>query len=277
MQQKQEHKFIEREAARIAWLKSLESQDKKRFFRSGFTAHDQTAGGFQRGGSYLVAARSGVGKTSYILSLAYRQARDGVKAYFANLEMGTTQMWCRLACIHDPTLNLRELIETDLSVERMKYLIDLSTELVNFSPLFFENSDFTSLAKAATQSIEPSSESILFVDYIGLFTMKGLGPQERYWLISESAKQLKLLARALDITVVSAVQLNRKIEDRKDKTPNLADLRDSGELENHADGVFALTRQDDRIDVDILKNRWGPLGSYCLRFDSPRAAIEEYD
>jgi replicative DNA helicase len=133
------------------------------------------------------------------------------------------------------------------------------------------------LAKAAKEKIQPRSSSVLFVDYVGLFTMKGLGPQERYWLISETAKQLKLLARGLDIPVISAVQLNRKIEERKEKTPNLADLRDSGELENHADAVFALTREGDRIDVDILKNRWGPLGSYSLRFDGPRAAIEEYD
>ncbi len=67
------------------------------------------------------------------------------------------------------------------------------------------------------------------------------------------------------------------IESCQDKTPNLADLRDSGELENNADAVFALTRDGDRIDVDILKNRWGPLGSYSLHFDGPRAAIEEYE
>ena len=108
--------------------------------------------------------------------------------------------------------------------------------------------------------------------------MKGLGPDQRYWLISESAKQLKLLARELDVPIVAAVQLNRAIEKRKNKTPTLADLRDSGELENHADGVFALTRDDREIlEVDVLKNRHGPLASYSLRFDGPRCAVEDYE
>lgn len=270
--------FIFPEEARIRWLKSFGAQnDRKRFFRSGFRVHDQVAGAFQRGSFYLIAGRPGNCKTALLLSLAYRQARMGVFSYFCNIEMSTEEMWTRLACLHDSSLTLRELLETDLPSERIEFLTGLSQELVHFSPLFFEGSEFMSLVKAAKESIAPLSQSILFIDYIGLFTMKGLGPQEKYWLVSETAKQLKLTARALDIPIVAAVQLNRAIENRKDKTPNLADLRDSGELENHADAVFALTRDDDRLDVDILKNRRGPLGSYTLRFDGPRAAVEEFD
>lgn len=271
-------KFIEPEAARVEWLKSLEQQrDRSRFFRSGFKPHDLQAGAFQRGSLNLIAGRPGVAKTSYLLALAYRQARAGVFSYFVNLEMTVAQMWTRLASLYDSSLTLRDLLESELSPERIQFLTNLSEELVHFSPLFFENSEFTTFARVVKDNIEPSSQSVLFVDYVGLFTMRGLGPQERYWLISETAKQLKLIARALDIPIIAAVQLNRKIEDRKEKTPNLADLRDSGELENHADAVFALTRDGDRLDVDILKNRWGPLGSYSLRFDGPRAAVEEYE
>jgi replicative DNA helicase len=131
---------------------------------------------------------------------------------------------------------------------------------------------------AARREIKPGSDSILCLDYIGLLSMRGLGPEQRYWLVSESAKQLKLLARDLDIPVIAAVQLNREIEKRQNKTPNLADLRDSGELENHADAVFALTREErDILEVDVLKNRHGPLASYSLHFDGPRCAVEEYD
>ena len=270
--------FISPEQARIEWLKSLVGQrDRRRFFKSGFRTQDQAAGAFQRGGFYLFASRPGVGKTSYLLALAYRQARAGVFAYFVNLEMTVAQMWHRLACLHDPELTLRELLEGELTPGRLEYLTNLSTGLCHFSPLFFENPDFQTFARAVKDAIEPGSQSVLFVDYVGLFTMRGLGPQERYWLVSETAKQLKLMARHLEIPIIAAVQLNRKIEDRKDKTPSLADLRDSGELENHADSVFALTRDDDRLDVDILKNRWGPLGSYSMHFDGPRAAVEEYD
>lgn len=276
--QDQRPNFISPEDGRIRWLKSLEAQqDRKRFFRSGFADHDLSAGAFQRGGSYVVCARPGIGKSAYLLSLAYRQARAGVSAFFVNMEMSTEQMWTRLACLHDSTLTVRELIESELSPERVKFLARLSGDLVNFSPLFFEGNEFTSFAKAAKENIAPSSQSILFIDYLGLFTMRGLGPQEKYHLVSEVAKQLKLMARSLDIPIITAVQLNRKIEDRKEKAPTLADIRDSGEIENHADAVFALTLDGDRLDVNILKNRWGPRGSYSLHFDGPRIAIEEWD
>lgn len=268
--------FIEPEESRTRWLKSLEARDNGRFFRSGLEKHDKAVGAFLRGALYLVAARPGVGKTSYLISLAYRQAMAGVKCFFVSLEMPVESLWHRLACLHDPDLTLRELTEGELTDDRVRFLESLSCQLLNFSPRFFENPDFHAFAKAVNQDIEIKSRAILFVDYIGLFTMKNLGPQERYYLVSEVAKQLKLLARALDIPVISAVQLNRHLENRADKTPTLADLRDSGELENHADAVFALTRQDrDFLDVDVLKNRWGPLSSYRLSFDGPRAAVEE--
>jgi replicative DNA helicase len=224
-----------------------------------------------------VASRAGVGKTAYLFSLAYRQVKAGVRVFFCNLEMPVEQMWHRLACLHDPDLTLREINEGELTPQRVSYFTRLSEELVGFSPLFFESTDFAAMLTAARAEIKPSSDAILCLDYIGLLSMKGLGPDQRYWLISESAKQLKLLARELDIPVIAAVQLNRKIEERKDKTPTLADLRDSGELENHADGVFALTREDREIlEVDVLKNRHGPLASYSLHFDGPRCAVEEH-
>jgi replicative DNA helicase len=271
-------RFVSQDEARIRWLKSLEARDHHRYFKSGFKAHEQSIGAFLRGSFNLFAARPGVGKTAFLFALAYRQVLAGVKAYFCNLEMGVEQMWNRLACLHDESLTLRDLNEGELKNGRAQYLMSLSEKLAGFSPLFFESTEFRALIAATQVEIKPSSDSILFVDYIGLFTMKGLGPQERYWLISECAKALKLLARQLDIPIIAAVQLNRQLENRKDRTPTLADLRDSGELENHADSVFALTREDRGVlEVDCLKNRHGPLASYSLRFDGPRVALGEFD
>jgi replicative DNA helicase len=278
MQQIKPPAFIPPTESRIRWLKSLEQRDARRYFKSGFTKHDRTVGALLRGALYLVAARAGIGKTAYLFSLAYRQILAGVSVYFCNLEMNVEQMWNRLASLHDADLTLRELNEGELTPERVRYFEQLSRELERFSPLFFESTDFAMLATAARAEIKPSSDSILCLDYVGLLSMRGLGAEQRYWLISESAKQLKLLARELDIPVIAAVQLNRDIEKRKEKTPTLADLRDSGELENNADAVFALTREDREIlEVDVLKNRHGPLASYSLRFDGPRCAVEELD
>jgi replicative DNA helicase len=272
-------RFTTPEEARTEWVKSFENRDVNRFFRSGFAEHDQTAGAFLRGGLYLPVARTGVGKTSWMLSVAYRQAKNGTKVFFGNFEMNIPQMWTRLACLHDKTLTLKELNEGDLTPAKIARIVAVADKLTNFSPWFCEDTNLKALIGRAMTEIAPSSNSLLFIDYVGLLTLPRFDAQERYHLISECARTLKRLARALDIPLVAAVQLNRNIENRKDKTPTLADLRDSGELEQHADCVLALTRErDDRLDVIVLKNRHGPRDvSYSLSFDGPRAAVEDLD
>jgi len=272
-------KFIDQQESKRRFLDWLQQrQDKEPFFRSGFKAHDQAAGAFQRGGLYLFASRPGIGKTATLFSLAYCQARAGVATYFANLEMTVEQMWCRLAALHDKRFTVRGILE-DESVEMRRRLIELAeNDLPTFSPLFTEGSEFFDFLETVRGNINPGSKSILFIDYLGLFSMRGMGPDQRYQIISEVARALKLLAKGLNIPVIAATQLNRKVEDRKDKALTLADLRDSGELEQHADAVFGLTRENaERLDVAILKNRNGPLGSYDLSFDAPRIAVEDWD
>src|SRR4029453_8291692 len=172
-------KFVTQGEARTRWLKSLEARDHRRFFKSGFKAHEQSVGAFLRGSFNLFAARPGVGKTAFLFALAYRQVLDGVRAYFCNLEMGVEQMWNRLACLHDKSLTLRELNEGQITGSRVQYFMNLSEKLAGFSPLFFESTEFRALIAASQAEIKPSSDSILFVDYIGLFTMKGLGPDRK--------------------------------------------------------------------------------------------------
>ena len=208
-------KFVTPDEARVRWLKSLEASEQRRYFKSGFKAHERSVGAFLRGSFNLIAARPGVGKTAFLFALAYRQVLTGVKAYFCNLEMGVEQMWNRLACLHDESLTLRELNEGNLTNERAQYFMSLSERLAGFSPLFYEGTEIRALVAASQAEIKPSSDAILFVDYIGLFTDKRLGPQERYWLISECAKALKLLARQLDIPIIGAVQLNRQLEKQR--------------------------------------------------------------
>jgi replicative DNA helicase len=275
------NQFIDQQEAKARFLKWLDRRNKlDAYFKSGFAAHDQQAGAFQRGGSYIFAARPGIGKTAMLFSLAYRQARVGVSTYFANLEMSTAQMWLRLACLHRKDLSLWRLLNDDkISPAELTALRELAeNELPTFSPLFCEDSEFTEFVKTVKGNINPGSRSILFVDYLGLFNYRGLGAGERYAVVSECARQLKLMANHLDIPIVIAVQLNRAIEQRKEKTPALSDLSDSGDIEKHADAVFILTRENqDRLDVHVRKNRSGPLCVYDLAFDGARVAVEEWD
>jgi replicative DNA helicase len=277
--QEQQVNIVTPEEARIRWLKSLEPRDGKKFFPSGFKCHDQVAGRLLRGSQYIVAARPGVGKTAFLISLSNNLARTGIRVVYASLEIPITRLWNRLACLHDPDLTLRQLNESDesLSPEQAQYFEALSRRIVNFSPVFFENSDFKAFIEKISETVKPGSDSCIIVDYAGLFTLKGLGPSERYWLMSEVAKQLAILARVLDVPVVTAVQFNRAIENRKEKCPVLSDLRDTGEWENHARGVFMLMRENaDTLDVYVRKNTEGPNDVYySLHFDGPRAAVEE--
>jgi replicative DNA helicase len=271
-------KFIDQQESKRRFLEWLQSrQDREPYFKSGFAAHDQTAGAFQRGGLYFFAARPGVGKTAYLFSLAYRQVCAGVFTYFANLEMTVEQMWVRLAALRDKTLTVKKILEDD-SAHMQRRLLALAEELPKFSPLFTEGSEFRDFLETVRGNINPGSKSILFVDYLGLFEMRGLGPDQRYQLISEVARALKILAKSLNIPVIAAAQLNREVEKRKDKRLLLSDLRESGELEQHADAVFGLTREHpERLDVAILKNRNGPTSSYDLSFDAVRIAVEDWE
>ena len=136
MQPTEAPKFIPQIESRIRWLKSLEEPSARRYFKTFFKAHDQTAGAMLRAAFYLIAARAGVGKTAYLFSLAYLQAMAGIKVYFCNLEMSVEQMWNRLACLRDPDLTLRELNEGERTSERLSISKDWRSSLKNSRRFF---------------------------------------------------------------------------------------------------------------------------------------------
>jgi len=274
---KEIHKFIEQEESRVRWVKSFESH-AGRYFTSGFDAQDKVVGAFLRGTLNVICARPGVGKTALLFALAYRQALRGIKAYFYNLEMSVEQMWNRLACLQDKSLTLKELNEGKIGEDKKVELAALSNEIVEFSPRFFESREAREIFAVAQSEIEPSSQSVLFLDYIGLMTDRTIGP-DRYKVVTESAGALSSLARKLNIPVIAAQQFNRAIDGREDKTPSLSDLADSAEIEKTATMVLALSREESKtLKVFCLKNRNGQERvTYTLRFDGPRVAVEDWE
>jgi replicative DNA helicase len=208
--------FIDQEASRLLWLKSLEQRDRKHYFRSGYKTQDQAIGAYERGTLNSVGGFTGVGKTAYLLSSGYRMAREhGTRVFYFNLEMNVPAMWNRLACIHDPTLKLMEFRDRDITPDRTRYLIDLSHELANFSPFFFENTDIKAVTKTAMAKIERGSDSVLIIDYFALLSMRGFSATERFSLQAECAKLLKHLANHLDVPIITAIQLNRPSSRKK--------------------------------------------------------------
>lgn len=278
MKQQEVEGFIDQETSRVAWLKSLEQRDQRHYFRSGFKTQDQAIGALERSTLNAVGSFTGVGKTSYLFSVAYRMIKTyGTNVYYYNIEMSTPAMWNRLACIHDPSLNLMELREADLSADRARYFTDLSLKLAKFCPLFCDDSDIRDLIKKCNAHILQGSDSVLMIDYFSLLTIRGFDSQERFSVQAECAKLLKLLAGQLNIPIIVAVQLNTSIEEKKEKIPTLADFRGDKEILHHSNVVLALTRErKERLDVYCLKNRNGPKATFDFEFIEKRAAVQEY-
>lgn len=180
-------------------------------------------------------------------------------------------MWNRLACIADPTLRLSALRDADFPPEQVKYFTALSYKLVNFSPLFCEDSDVKTLIEKCCAHIERGSDSVLMIDYFSLLTIRGTDADNRWSTQAECAKQLKLLANHLNVPIVVAVQLNTFIEKKdsakNNSVPTLGDFRGDKEILHHSNMVLALMRENrDRLDVYCLKNRNGPTGMFSLEF-----------
>src|SRR5262249_19111201 len=211
-------------------------------------------------------------------SLAYQMIKQhGTQVYYFNLEMPVAAMWNRLACIHDPSLQLMEFRDREISPERARYLIELSHKLAKFAPVFCENPDIKELIKTAHAKIERGSDSVLIVDYFALLSMRWFGSTERFSLQAECAKLLKHLASHLDIPIIVHIQLNPSIEQKKNQPPTLSDFRGDKEVIHHSNIVLALTRPHrDELRVDCLKNRNGPQAMFSLEFVEQRAAVQEF-
>jgi replicative DNA helicase len=271
--------FLDQESSRIAWLKSLEQRDRKHYFPSGFETQDKAIGAFERGALNSVGGFTGKGKTAFLTSMSYQMVKKyGTRVYYCNFEMSSASMWNRLACIHDPSLTLMELRQAEMTPERVRYFIKLSTELVNFVPLFCENTDIKTLIRTAMAKIGHGSDSVLILDYFALLSMHGFNSSERFSLQAECAKLLKHLATRLDIPMIVAIQLNPTTEERRDKIPTLGDFRGDKEIIHHSNVVLALTREKrDELEIYCLKNRNGPLATFSLEFVEARAAIQEFE
>ena len=255
---------------------------------SGFQSHDILVGTFLPGTLNLVAARPGMGKTAYLLSMAVHQAGLGIKALFFSLEIDDSQVAARVLAMKTG-VSLMRLLRRDISPEEIKSIVDIVPDVRSIPmDLDDETIQLRDLCDTIKRHVEKGSRTCVYIDYIGLVSIKGMD-SDRYELIGTVTRTLKLLAKSLHVPFIVACQLNRGTEYRKDKEPMLADLRESGELENHADTVMGLIRPayyfenggDDEqpdprlLNVYVMKNRHGPTGKYALDWDGESAAIKD--
>jgi replicative DNA helicase len=220
-------------------------------------------GGFRSGSLYTIGARPAKGKTSIGLQCAMVLSREGAVA-FSSLEMRREELHKRVISIAasipmDSTMNNRVTPEEWERINRMKKEISPNIAIDDRAEVSVH--DIRSFARSVNRTMPLAG---IVVDYLQLMSSKDNRP--RHEIVAEMSRQLKILARDLDVPVIALSQLNRNAEQRNDKRPSLADLRESGAIEQDSDVVILLHQEDDTLLLDVAKNRQGPPALVRLRW-----------
>jgi replicative DNA helicase len=239
---------------------------------TGFHGLDDMTSGFQPSELLVLAARPSMGKTALVcnFALAVSQARQGVLLF--SLEQSKLELAERFLCIQ-AKINGHKLRQGNLDEIENASLMEASNELREL-PLYIDDVAGRTISQIAAISRRLKRRfglGLIIIDYLQLIESdeKGL-PREQQ--ISTITRRLKFLAKDLSVPVIALAQLNRGLEQREDKRPRLADLRESGAIEQDADLVMFLHRPEaydpgDRpgeADLIVAKNRSGPIGTVPL-------------
>lgn len=267
------------------------SGDELRGVPTGFTDLDNKLSGLQKSDLIILAARPSCGKTSLALDIARNAAvHHGTPVLIFSLEMSSQQLLYRMISSHSRVdswklrtgkLNLNNSEE----YERLQNGIG---ELSN-APIYIDDQAGTNIVKMRSTARKIKSErklGLIVVDYLQLMSpTQSRNSDNVVQQISEISKSLKHLARELDVPVLALSQLSRAVEQRQGK-PRLSDLRDSGSIEQDADIVMFIHREDkykdhserDNIaEILIEKHRNGPTGSIKLKFDDKHSSFLSLD
>ena len=243
---------------------------------TGFTDLDDLLSGLQPSALYIVGARPAMGKTAFGLGIASHVAQhSALPVLVFSLEMGHEELTQRIlsseARVDSSKLRSGELADTDWTkIGRAIGRLDV--------PLFLDDNPRVTVmemrAKARRIKARFGGLGLIVVDYIQLMSSGGRA-ENRQLEVSEISRNLKILARELEVPIVALSQLSRRLEERSDKRPMLADLRESGSLEQDADFVMFLYRDEvynadspdkGSAEVIIAKHRSGPIGTKRLVF-----------
>ncbi|ARF68360.1 replicative DNA helicase [Paenibacillus larvae subsp. pulvifaciens] len=243
---------------------------------SGFHDLDKMTSGFQRSDLIIVAARPSVGKTAFALNIAQNvgvRAKETVAIF--SLEMGAAQLVQRMVCAEsnvDAQRMRTGFLESD-DWEKLTMAIGALSE----ANIYIDDSPGITVADIRAKCRRLKQEKglgMILIDYLQLISGRGKG-DNRQQEVSEISRTLKQIARELDAPVIALSQLSRGVEQRQDKRPMMSDLRESGSIEQDADIVAFLYRDDyydketekkNIIEIIIAKQRNGPVGTVELAF-----------
>ncbi|HEM55203.1 MAG TPA: replicative DNA helicase, partial [Thermodesulfobium narugense] len=242
---------------------------------SGFKDFDFLTAGFQPSDLIIIAARPSMGKTAFCLNLArYLSGQPGKAVGIFSLEMSKEQLSQRLICA-ESMIDIHNLRTGNIQEHEWPRLSRAISKLSECN-LYIDDTPNISALEMRAKSRKLKSEtplSLIIVDYLQL--MQGRKSENRVQEVAEIARSLKALAREIEVPIIALSQLSRAVETRNEKRPVLSDLRESGEIEQIADVVAFIYRDEyynpksdkKRIaEIIIAKQRNGPLGKVELVF-----------
>lgn len=260
---------------------------------TGFADLDRLLGGLQASDLVVLAARPSIGKSALALSLAHNAAvRYQRRVGIFSLEMSQEQMIMRLVSM-DAGVDQQRLRTGWIQDEEWERIVEAMRTLSEATILIDDTSGISALqlrSKARQWVVEYGDLDLIIVDYLQLMhasneTMKKRG-DNRVQIIDEIATELKGLARELNIPVLALAQLSRAVEQRHSKVPQLSDLRESGAIENTADVVMFIYRDEiynpeterrNQADIIVAKHRNGPVGEVVLFFERSQTRFRDLE
>ena len=259
-----------------------------RGIRTGYRDLDNMTAGLQRSDLIILAARPAMGKTTLVTNLAYNVATIAKQpVLFFSLEMSKEQLVDRMLADASgvDAWNIRTGNLSDDDFSKLSYAMGEMAE----APIFIDDTPGVSVLEMRTKARRAAHEQplgLIIIDYLQLMQGSGRDGGNRVQEVSEISRGLKLLARELNVPVIALSQLSRSVESRNPQIPQLADLRESGSIEQDADIVMFIYREEyynpdtDRkqiTDLIISKHRNGPTGKIELFFHPERLRFMSLD
>ena len=242
---------------------------------TGLKTLDSVTRGLQKSDLVIVAARPAMGKTAFVLNLATHVALQGKTVAFFSLEMPREQLMHRIFCA-EGQIDATHLARGELDDDEWSRLVHVADRMLK-AELYFDDTSSTTVMDIRTRARRLRAEhglDLIAIDYLQLIQAPGRA-ENRTLAVAEMTRSLKVLARELEVPIVVLSQLSRATEGRSDKRPMLSDLRESGSIEQDADIVMFLYREDyynqdtenaNITELSIAKHRNGATDTVRLFF-----------
>lgn len=258
------------------FMQLLENPAAFQGLKTGFKAFDKLTGGLQKDDLIILGARPSMGKTAWVVQVANNVGiEQNLPTALFSIEMSDMKILQRMIS-QRAKISLTKLNQAALTIDEFDRH-EKSLSEIRKGNLFIDDESFLTVSQIKAKAAKIKRQhglSLILIDYLGLI-LSSDSHQSRYEQVSMNTRQLKALAKALNVPVVVLSQLSREVETRKDKRPVLSDLRESGEIEQAADIVAFLYRdsyynpkKDDNRTTELIlaKHRNGPTGKVYLDF-----------